>query len=59
MNKIRRWFADLVIDIVLKEISVGGNCGCCGNWVEYDLVPSYWRVTICKECIEGANNAKL
>jgi len=59
MNRIKRWFANLIVGIVLEGISVGGNCGCCGNWVEYALVPSCWRVTICKECIEEANNAEL
>lgn len=44
---VREWF----ISFILRWIAIGGHCGYCGRWVPDCLVASYWRVTICDECV--------
>ena len=42
----------------LESIVVGARCGLCGKWMEHELVPRYWRVSICEECIEEAEDER-
>jgi hypothetical protein len=35
-----------------SELQVGGHCGLCGNWVDNEILPKDWNVTICKICLE-------
>ena len=50
---MRAWFRDWLIGFVLRYIAIGGNCGCCGAWVNNKLVASHWRITLCDKCIKG------
>ena len=53
MRKKLSWrIKEYVIGIVCNWIEIGGHCGLRGKWEQDCLVPSYWRVTICKECIK-------
>jgi len=48
---MKSWLRDWLIDFIIRWIAVGGHCGLCGKWVENALVASYWRVTICNDCL--------
>lgn len=48
--RVKEW----IISIVCSYVKIGGRCGICGKWEQDCLTPSYWRVTICKECVETA-----
>jgi hypothetical protein len=47
---MRVWLREWLIGFIIKWIVVGAHCGLCGAWIEYELVPSYWRISICNEC---------
>lgn len=51
MNWIKSRLRDYIIRVVIDSVVIGGNCGCCGKWVNNCLVPSYWRVALCDECL--------
>ena len=55
-KRIKRTVSDYIISVVTNKVSIGGHCGLCGNWVNNILLPSYWRITICQECIDKAND---
>lgn len=33
------------------KLQVGGHCGCCGAWVPDKILPKYWAITLCEECL--------
>ena len=43
---------DRIISFIIRWIVVGAHCGLCGAWMEHELVPSYWRVSVCSKCRE-------
>lgn len=47
-RKIRHY----IVDIICHYVVIGGNCGCCGKWINDCVVPSYWRISICEKCID-------
>jgi len=47
-HKLGMWLAELISSYLV----IGGNCGCCGKWIEHTIVPYYWRVDICDKCKE-------
>ena len=47
---MKNWLRELIVDIVIQNITIGGHCGLCGTWVERAIVPVYWRWTICEKC---------
>lgn len=37
----------------IDQLVIGGHCGCCGAWVEDEiLVDDGFRATLCREYIE-------
>lgn len=56
MEWIRRRIADFILDVVFREVRVGGHCGCCGQWVEHDLVWAVDRATLCRDCLAEADD---
>ena len=36
----------------IKDLQIGGHCGCCGAWIPNEIFPSYWAIGVCKKCIE-------
>lgn len=52
MKWIRSWFKELIENIVLQRIQIGGHCGLCGNWIPNELYPRYWAIGICGECLD-------
>jgi hypothetical protein len=47
---MKKWFRNLIVNIVLEEIEIGGNCGLCGTWVDDCLAPKCWPYVVCDEC---------
>ena len=47
--RIENWVATWIC----LNVVIGGHCGLCGKWVSDCLVPRWWRITICADCIEG------
>lgn len=49
MGWVRKGLVNFILSVVFNEVFVGGHCGCCGKWVDHDLV---WidRVTLCANC---------
>lgn len=44
----------------IEELTIGGNCGCCGIWVKNIITPINWAVTLCEKCYgkDGDKNVK-
>ena len=34
----------------MNDLTIGGNCGCCGCWVDKAIVTKDWCWTLCKKC---------
>lgn len=50
MKRLKNWLRQKIINIVLEEIEVGGNCGLCGAWVPHCLVWCACPYTVCDKC---------
>ena len=50
-NKIAMWLTELLVNYLV----IGAHCGCCGAWIKDSIVPYYWRIDICNNCKEEAN----
>ncbi len=37
----------------IKDLQAGAHCGCCGAWVEGEIVPRYWAWSVCQKCQEA------
>ena len=54
MKKIlKRLLRNVVLEIVLGEIRIGGWCGLCGKWMAEDLFPIDWPYGVCTACRGG------
>lgn len=43
---------------ICHHIAIGGHCGLCGKWVPNELLPAWWRVTICDDCAKCVRQKK-
>lgn len=34
----------------IDELKIGAHCGLCGKWVENEIIPKEWPITVCDEC---------
>jgi len=34
----------------IRELTVGGHCGCCGAWVDKAIVEKGWKWTLYEKC---------
>jgi hypothetical protein len=34
----------------IRDLAIGGHCGCCGEWVPDEIIDKDWRVSLCKKC---------
>lgn len=50
MRRLKNWLRQKIVNVVLEEIKVGGNCGACGAWVPNCLVWYIWPYTVCDKC---------
>ena len=44
------WLREKIIEVVIKNIQVGGWCGLCGIWTDCILLPVAWPYTVCSTC---------
>jgi len=44
---------------ICHHIAIGGHCGLCGKWVPNELLPAWWRVTICDDCAKENGDEAL
>lgn len=51
-----KWWHNFIFNQFEKHylvfrLQIGGHCGCCGAWVSDKILPKYWAITLCKECL--------
>jgi len=46
------------LGIIPEGLIGGGNCGCCGKWVDDAVVWKNWHFTLCDECISQSSEGK-
>lgn len=54
MNEQRMNLLQSLIDKIIRIkplLIIGGNCGCCGDWVPFAEVDPDWPWTICEKCL--------
>lgn len=51
---IPKWIRELIVQVVLEELTVGGHCGCCGKWIAEHIVEVAWPWSVCDDCISEA-----
>jgi hypothetical protein len=56
LNRLKWKIKERIIMLICDHVAIGGRCGGCGKWVDNELLPRYWRVTICQECIDDAES---
>ena len=42
------------MNLVDKYYQVGGHCGLCGKWVDDEILPQEWAITICNACLHDS-----
>ena len=53
MSWFRKWVKKYFNLCDIKDLVIGGNCGCCGAGMPKEIFPKDWRWGLCKECIKG------
>ena len=48
-NKIRNWRITHGF-FKIEELCIGAWCGCCGKWIEKELVEKEWPYSLCEDC---------
>jgi len=51
-KRIRDWIKNKFDVYDIEDLRIGGNCGCCGAWVENKIVTKDWPWTLCSKCLE-------
>jgi len=46
----RNWVKKRLYLYDISDLTIGGNCGCCGKWVDKIIVEKGYEWTICEEC---------
>jgi hypothetical protein len=49
MKRLKSWFVEWIIDIIVTNVVVGGRCGLCGKYIPDELFPAYWPWGACKD----------
>jgi len=50
-RKLREWIKRHFGLYDISDLRVGGNCGCCGDWMPVAIVEKEWRWSLCEKCI--------
>lgn len=37
----------------IDDLQIGAHCGLCGNYVEDEIIPKEWPITVCNKCKNG------
>ncbi len=48
---IREWLKEKFNLYDIKDLTIGGHCGGCGDWINNIILPKNWAVGICKKCL--------
>lgn len=48
---MRNWIKKFFVLYDIKDLIIGGHCGCCGNWIPDEIFPEAWSWGLCQECI--------
>jgi hypothetical protein len=54
INRIKYFIKDTLNNkgyYKIKDLQIGGHCGCCGAWINDEIFPAYWAIGICKNCM--------
>jgi len=51
MKKIRDWIKEKFDLYDIKDLVIGGHCGCCGHWIPDIITPKDWAIGVCKNCL--------
>ena len=57
-NKIKKWVKKWFNLYSVEDLRVGGHCGCCGEWIEKEIVPKIWPYSICEKCLNDSETIK-
>ena len=49
--KIRNWLKRKLDLYDIEDLQTGAHCGCCGTWIENEIVPKNWPWNICPKCL--------
>jgi hypothetical protein len=52
MKRLRGMIMEYIVNLIIDNVVIGGNCGCCGAVIPNELFPRYWPWGICRECLE-------
>ena len=56
MGKVRSWIREKIKDHFglydFDDLTVGANCGVCGDWMPEEIIEKDWRWSLCDKCIE-------
>lgn len=52
---LRNWIKKRFNLYDIKDLTIGGHCGCCGVWIATALVPADWPYSICSKCLKIGN----
>jgi hypothetical protein len=50
---IRNWIKKYFQLYDIEDLTIGGNCGCCGEWIPDKIYPKDYSWDICKKCLNG------
>ena len=53
-ERLRNWIKRKFELYDIKDLVTGGHCGCCGAWMNNEILPKDWPWGICSECTKGS-----
>jgi len=55
-KRLRNWIKRIFCLYDIEDLTTGGNCGCCGAWINDEIFPEIWAYGICKKCLKAVDN---
>jgi len=52
---LKNWVKAIFKLYDIDDLQIGGNCGCCGNYILGEILPKNWAWTLCNDCIKRNN----
>ena len=52
-KRFRNWLKRKFNLYDIKDLTAGGHCGCCGQWVKDEILPitPFGGITLCDRCM--------
>lgn len=54
-TKIREWVKRIFDLYDIEDLTIGGHCGCCGEWIADEIFEKEWPWGLCQGCISSVN----